>query len=94
MVEKKIPQTNKEHFIKRAKSVKVVNLDVKLSHTRKCAELTEVKNCKITSEMKLTKKQQRYYSQVLEDQRDREERYMKKDIKKKLNKKLIVEGAL
>lgn len=94
MVIKEEPNINIEHFIKRAKSIRVIQLGTRIAHTRKCAELREGMNCKITSEKKLSKKESQYYGQVLERQRDRDEKYMKKNLKKKLNKTLIVEGAI
>ena len=66
---------------------KVVPLDLRLRHTRKASELNIATNSKNTVEKKLTKDQQGYYDQMLEDQRQREERRI--DRKKKKDKPIV-----
>lgn len=96
MVEKKVPRIARDHITKLAKSVKVVEEHV-TRHTRTCYELNTSKNCKFTSEKKLTRDQQKAYNQILKDQRDKNERYIKKTKNKKKNakkSKMIVVGQI
>jgi hypothetical protein len=82
MVEIKINKSG--DYIKRvAVEVKVVPVEHRFKHARECNELNEQKNCKITVEKKLTKNQQIAYDQIIERQKFKEEKYIKKKFKKK-----------
>jgi hypothetical protein len=52
------------------------------SKTRESKELNLSQNCKVKTEKELTRRQKIIYNQILDDQREKEERYIKKKRKK------------
>jgi len=79
MVEKAVRVPNADFYKGRSKEVKTHDVN----HTRPCSELAIEKNCKLTTEKKLTKNQSISYNQILKDQRDKDERGMRRFRSKK-----------
>ncbi len=83
MVWKKVKQYNQreqESISEKAHSVK--NEPMFLSHTRPAREINQAINCKLTVGKKLTNDQMVLYNQILEEQRDKQEKYIKRFKKK------------
>ena len=93
MVEKRVPNVGSDYFTRQAKEIKTINHKIRFGHTRKCYELVQNENCKITAEIKVTKAQQELYFQIAEEEREKNERYMKR-IKKKKKKEQLIEGQI
>jgi hypothetical protein len=78
MVEKDVKEIQRDYLTRRAKSVKTVDPKILLGHTRKCYELNQSANCKLVADKPLTHSQSIAYNQILKDQREKEERYVRR----------------
>ena len=92
MVEKKIPDVERNYYTRRAKEIKTPSLGLRLAHTRQSAEMNLNRNCKKVIEKKLSKEQQELSLHVSEAQKIKDEKYMKRIKNKK--KKMIIEGQV
>ena len=90
MVEKKVPDIDRNYYTRRAKEIKTPSLGLRLAHTRKSAEMHLNINCKETVEKKLSKEQQELSLHISEAQKIKDEKYMKRIKNKK--KSMIIEG--
>ena len=77
---KQYSQREQESISKKAHSIK--NRPMFLSHTRLAREINQAINCKLTVGKKLTNDQMVLYNQILEEQRDKQEKYVKRFKKK------------
>ena len=91
MVEKKIPDVERNYYTSQAKEIKTPSLKLRLAHTRPSYEMHLNRNCKGTVEKKLSKAQQELAFQISEEQRIKNEKYIKR-IKNKKKKELIIQG--
>ena len=66
---KKVLKVDADFFKKKATEVKIISDQAILRHTRKCNELNQATNCKITVEKKSTKQDQELYDQFLKEER-------------------------
>jgi len=82
MVEKKVPDVEREFYTKKAKEIKTPSLNLRLAHKRKSYEMNLNKNCKVTVEKKLSKAQQELSLQVSEAQKIKDEKYINRKRKK------------
>ncbi len=80
-IKKKIPHP--DYHTKGAVEKKVTPLNARIKHTRKSSEINVSRNSKITIEKKPTKKESDYYNQVFEEEREKNEKYIKKNSKRK-----------
>ena len=91
MVEKIIPEVERNYYTRRAKEIRTPSLNLRLAHTRKSSEMQLGKNFKNAVEKKLSKAQQELSLHVSEAQKIKDEKYMKR-IKNKKKKELIIQG--
>ena len=92
MVEKIIPEVERNYYTRRAKEIRTPSLNLRLAHTRQSAEMNLNRNCKGTVEKKLSKEQQELSLHISEAQKIKDEKYMKRIKNKK--KSMIIEGQI
>ena len=78
MVEVKEFRPSEKSITSHAIESKEPTMKIRLRGTRKSCELNQQRNCKITTEVKLTKAQKELYNQIIEDDREKTERKKKK----------------
>lgn len=86
MVEKKVSNIDIDYLTRRTHSVKSTDEKIISAHTRKCYEINQADNPKLTIEKPLSKQEQEIYFQVLESERLRNEGRQRRQ-KKKNNSK-------
>lgn len=89
MVIKEVKIPSEDYLSRLAKKVVVLSLGLRLSHTRNCHEINIAINSKNTINKEVTKDQQFAYGQMFKRQREKAERYIKKQ-----KKELIVVGVV
>lgn len=73
MVEKKVIRPAEDYLTRGAIEKKETDPETRFTHTRECHELNEALNCKMITEKKCTEEESQAYSEILEEQRRRNE---------------------
>lgn len=89
MVIKEVKNPPSDYFTRKAKIIKVLPLDIKLAHTRKCFEVNNALNFKKTVE-KESKQDRLIYEKEFKKQKEKYERFNRRQKKKDL----IIQGLV